>query len=383
MGLASSKALTRAVAVLALLVAQPALAARHIETIEHRFAADEVNALSLLNLAGEVRLTQGSELLVRAKVHSRGDDEAEARRNASLVTLELKRDGRNLEVITQYPLDEYDDYVYVDRESNAGWFGFGSRTTTSYLGERVSVRGSGRGLAVHADYEIEVPAGMKVSIENRVGDVFAIDVDGDLVLDTASGAVTVSGGEGEARADTGSGSVKIENRSGDVVADTGSGSVTLTGIRGKVLADTGSGSVTVRDIVGDVEADTGSGGVTLENVQGNISADTGSGGVQGSGLSEVKRLRVDTGSGSVRLEGDFSALEDMEIDTGSGGATLRVAGTLNMRLHVSTGSGGVRVELPEMKDVRSARNEFEATIGNGKGRGVIDTGSGGVRISQR
>src|SRR5690606_749728 len=134
------------------------------------------------------------------------------------------------------------------------------------------------------------------------------------------------------------GSVKIENRSGDVVADTGSGSVTLTGIRGKVLADTGSGSVTVRDIVGDVEADTGSGGVTLENVQGNISADTGSGGVQGSGLSEVKRLRVDTGSGSVRLEGDFSALEDMEIDTGSGGATLRVAGTLNMRLHVSTGA---------------------------------------------
>ncbi|HLU60940.1 MAG TPA: DUF4097 family beta strand repeat-containing protein [Gammaproteobacteria bacterium] len=383
MGIINSKAIARLLALALLLGAGPALAARHVETVEHRFAANEFRELELLNLAGEVRVTAGKELLIRASIHGQGDDDAKARANAALVKPELKRGGGKLEVITQFPVQDYDEFVYVRKGGGSGWFGFGSRTVTNYLGERVSVRASGRGLAVHADYEITVPAGMTVKIVNRVGDVVAENVEGDLTLDTASGDVGVRGGKGDVHADTGSGAVTVRDRTGNVSADTGSGSVSVSGVRGKVVADTGSGSVTLRDIVGDVEADTGSGSVTLEKITGSIEADTGSGSVQGKELSAVRRLHVDTGSGSVRMEGDLGALEDLDIDTGSGGVTLLTTAALNMRLKASAGSGGVRIDLPEMKDVRSSRNEFEATVGNGKGRGVIDTGSGGIRISQQ
>lgn len=384
MSLSKKRLLTAGSVAFALLLSVPVMAETHRETKEHRFSTGDVAEVAILNLAGAVTLkgTDGKELIVKAVLTGEARDADEARRNAGLLSLDVREEGKRVEIITVYPVEEYDEYVYHrDEESDGGLFGWGSHTTTTYLGERVSVRAGGDGLGVHVDYELSVPAGMKVSFKNNVGSIEAANVDGDLVLDTSSGGIGVEGGKGRVGADTGSGEIEVTNRNGNVYADTGSGGVTVSKVTGDVEADTGSGGVDVTDVTGDVTIDTGSGGADLENVTGSIRVDTGSGGVDGRNLQKVRELEIDTGSGSVELDGDFSAMERMMIDTGSGGVRMKTKGTLNMRLTVSAGSGGVRIDLPDMKNVRTGRGEFEASIGNGEGRGVIDTGSGGVRIT--
>lgn len=338
-----------------------------------------VEELQLLNLAGEIHVEKaaGSELSLEATISAGGDTAAEARANAETIRLETSRHGDTVRVLTRYPVEEHDTFVYdPGRHGNFN-------SSMSYQGERIEVRSGGSGVRLHVDYVIRVPAGTRVTVINKVGQVAAREVDGDLSLDTSSGSISVAGGKGRTHADTGSGGVEISDREGDVYADTGSGGVRVENVTGTVEADTGSGGVSLRDIRGKVMIDTGSGGADLHGIVGDIYVDTGSGGVQGRELSGVRELEIDTGSGRVELDGDFSGLEEMLIDTGSGGVRIETVGTLNMELEIDTGSGGSRVELPDMKNVRSGRGEFRATIGNGKGRGYIDTGSGGVRITSK
>lgn len=376
-----------ALAAALLLAAMPVLAETYTDTKEHRFS--DVSELAILNLAGGVSLkgSSGKELVVKATFHGEATGAAEARRFAEMLSLDVTTTGKRVEIITVYPVREHDEYIY-HRGSNerggsvlGGLFDWGSSSTTTYMGERVSVRSSGRGIAAHVDYEILIPAGVRIIFDNKVGVIRAENVNGDLRLDTSSGAIGVTGGKGELVADTGSGEIEVSDRTGRVSADTGSGRVTVRKVDGEVEIDTGSGGADVIDVVGDVRVDTGSGGVDMENITGSVWVDTGSGGFDGRNLQGVRVLEIDTGSGSSELEGDFSKLERMNIDTGSGGVRMKTKGTLNMHLTVSAGSGGVRVDLPDMKNVRTGRGEFEAQIGNGKGRGIIDTGSGGVRIT--
>ena len=365
---------------LASLVGAPAMADETLtQTREERISTDGVDSVLFLNLAGKVTLSRatGDEMLVTVTMSASGDDEAEARENLGLLDLEVQKDGDRVRVTGMYPVNDHSRFAY--QPDGRSW---GYNTTTRYLDERITVSGS-RGLAVHMDFAVAVPDGVRVRFENKVGSVTANDVNGDLDLDTSSGSIEVQGGEGYIVADTGSGAVTVRDRRGDVRADTGSGSVEIHDVVGQVKADTGSGSIELARITGNIEADTGSGGVELADIKGDIKVDTGSGGVDGVRLSGVQRLEVDTGSGSVELDGDFSALEKLRIDTGSGGVSMRTEGTLNMHLEVSAGSGGVRVDLPGMTNVRSRRGDFEADIGTGAGNGLIDTGSGGVRITTR
>lgn len=366
-------------AAFALLFLLPASADETLtQTREERIPA-AIGTVSFLNLAGEVALSRadGNEMRVKATFSASGDDEAEAREYLGLLDLKMERRGNAMEVVAVYPVDDYSRFAYSPRGRSWGF-----NSTTRYLGERISVSSS-RGLRVHVDFEIAVPDGMKVRFENKVGDITASGINADLDFDTSSGSIAVSGGKGSLKADTGSGSVSIGEREGDVLADTGSGSIKVEDVVGKVTADTGSGSIRLERITGDIRADTGSGGVDMADIEGNVWVDTGSGSVDGIRLAKVRDLEIDTGSGSVELDGDFSGLERMRIDTGSGGVRMRTDGTLNMQLEVSAGSGGVRVDLPDMKNVVSRRGDFEADIGNAEGRGLIDTGSGGVRISSR
>ncbi len=365
---------------------------RDSETRTESFSYDvDGRTVFLGNLAGEVTVSpsRGDKIEITATVVAGGDD---ARDNLDLISFEDEVKGKRLELRTVYPTDKYDTYLYDRR-------GFGnSRSSFRYQGEKVSV-GSGRrmskGLELHVDYDIKLPAGVTFTMTNGLGEMTAEGIDGDVTLKNKSGPVTSFNTSGDITLDTGSGAIKGTQHRGDFSADSGSGSVEVLDVSGNVSADTGSGSITVENVGGRLNADTGSGSVEASNIGDSASVDTGSGRVElmdvtgsinvdtGSGSIDIEAwkggdsLDLDTGSGSISVRGDFGMVERLRADTGSGSISL-VSNTMpNMKLNVSS-RPGIDIDFPDMTNVKKTRTSFRATIGAGEGRGELDSGSGRV-----
>lgn len=318
----------------------------------------EGSDVAVYNLAGQVRILAGSGPDVTVLVSRRGDDAGQLR-------VETGDLGGRATLRVIYP-DDRIVYPGMGRGSSTdmrvrsdGTFGHGGRG-----GDRVRISGSGGGLEAWADMTIRVPRGRSLSVYLGAGESEAEGVEGNLRIDTGSGRVSASRIAGSLLVDTGSGSVEVLDVDGDVTVDTGSGSVRVSDVRGERLAvDTGSGSVSGRGFtVGSLNVDTGSGSVDLDEI---ASAD----------------VYVDTGSGSVEL-GLLRDVDELLVDTGSGGVTLVVPEDMGAEVEIETGSGGIDVDLPVQ--IRSMRRSYmRGTLGDGAGRIVIDTGSGGVRIVRR
>lgn len=317
----------------------------------HRVPGSEV---SVYNLAGHARVVRGSGPDVVVRLTRGGSDASRLE-----VRIGEARGRQTLSVI--YP-DDRVVYPEMGRGSNTsvhvrddGTFGGGSR------GDRVQIRGSGRGLEAWADLVVEVPSGKDVAVHVAAGDAEVSGVQGDITMDT------------------GSGSIEATDVTGSLRLDTGSGSAHATGIRGDLSVDTGSGSVTVRDVSGgSVKLDTGSGGVRGGNIQAtSLDADTGSGSIDLDAVS-CTDVVLDTGSGSVDLV-LLTDVDRLDVDTGSGSVTVHAPDDLGAEVDIETGSGGIDLDFAvEVRRVR--RDHVTGTLGDGRGRIRIDTGSGTVRL---
>lgn len=314
--------------------------------------------VAVYNLAGHMRVEPGTGSSVVVEVTRGGSD-------AGRLSVRRTDSGGTGVVAVVYPDG---DIVYPE-------MGRGSRTTLSVRsdgtfggdgglrvgGDRITIRGSGSGTRAWADVRVLVPAGRSVTVHHAVGRIDVANVNGDVQAKGYAAAIVASGTRGKLDLDTGSGGITVTNAEGEVTLDTGSGGVRVTGIRGSGLdVDTGSGGVTGSDVsVGRLHVDVGSGGVRLEAV-------------------DARDVEIDTGSGSVVLRLRRDA-EDVKIDTGSGGVTLGLPQGFGADTEIDTGSGGIRVDVPSTVR-RSTRGHFSGTIGDGSGRLVIDTGSGGVTV---
>jgi lia operon protein LiaG len=331
--------------------------------------------VAIYNLAGAVEVVGSTGTDVVVEIMRRGGD-------ADRLDIRVDDlDGRqSLRVI--YPEDRI-SYSESPRGGRSrirvrsdGTFGRGG---IGLFGRRVTISDSGRGLEAWADLRITVPEERNVAVYVGVGQAHAEGVRGSLRLDTSRGSVDVANTGGSLVVDTGSGSIDVRQVEGDVNLDAGSGSIRLSGVAGDAELDTGSGSVDVRNVEGErLAVDTGSGSVrggalTIRE----LDVDTGSGGVR---LDDVAAadIRVDTGSGRVTLD-LVRDVDRLEIDTGSGSVNLSVPRDFGADVTVDTGSGGISADVP--LQIRSSRRGWlEGTIGDGRGRLDIETGSGGVRI---
>jgi len=351
-----------------LLAASPALAAGAQRTVEKSFASPPAS-FEVDNLAGRMELVRatGSALRVVATVHSEASAGKSAEELGQMLDVRFDESGGVLKVAAEYPTSEWTRFHYPNPKSDSsgwGWLG-DSRSTLEYRGKRVSVVGgsSSSTPTLWVDFRIEVPSGLRVKARNAVGFVTSTGLEGPQKLDTNSGDIEVHDGAGSLDLDTGSGDIRVADHEGDVRGDTGSGDVHLERVQ-----------------AGEIFADTGSGDVDLVQVSGALDLDTGSGDVVGRELSVGQRLRANTGSGNVKLAGDFSSVRDLDVDTGSGDVLLTVTGgSPSVRLTIDTGSGDVEIDLDDAR-VRKWKGEVVAEIGSAEGQGVIDTGSGDVTL---
>lgn len=324
------------------------------------------DAVAVYNLAGKVQVRSGSGSDVAVTVHRRGPDAGRLAVQTGRVDTHQKGFGAVASLRVLYPQETlvYTDGTGSTevRVRSDGTF-FGDYDEEREEGRKVRIRNSGSGVKAHADLEIAVPDGRALLLALATGEVLVENVNGRLRVDVASADIASSGGNGDFVFDTGSGDVEVVDHAGGLVCDTGSGDVRIDNVQGEDLSfDTGSGNVTGSGIRADrLIADTGSGDVEIEGLRADrVTADTGSGDVDLEFVVSPGDVLVDVGSGDVRIRVPDSFGATVEVDTGSGGIHTglpiqvleidedRLRGTIgdgSGRLRIDTGSGDVRIEV--------------------------------------
>lgn len=321
--------------------------------------------VAIFNLVGSLRVEGGSGSDVMVEVTTAGPDAEQLK----IVTGAIGA-RQTLRVI--YPQD---DIVYGERDGRWGGGSTDVRVREDGTfddhdghhrgdyedGDRIRIKGSGRGTEAWADLKVTVPAGKRVAVYLAVGKAVVSNVNGNITVKVFSASITAQQTRGTLTLDTGSGDIDLTDAQGDISLDTGSGSVTVSKVQGTRLhIDTGSGDVSATDATADaMDIDTGSGEVDL---RGATSSD----------------VNIDTGSGDVHVT-LLSDVQSVHIETGSGAVTLTVPANLGATLDIDTGSGGIDLGFPvQVRRVES--DHVTGTIGDGHGRITIETGSGGVRL---
>jgi hypothetical protein len=341
---------------------RPASAATRSLRLE--LAADPANRFSIENLAGTMRVVAGpgERVEVSATVH------AESEELASAVRLErVTGDQDEPTLRVRYPL-HHSTFRYGSGHGAAGemrWWEllFAGGSDVKYDGRRVRVSPS-RGVMVYADVEVRLPRrSVHGRFRNAVGPMSGEGVEGRLLFDTGSGAVT------------------LRDVKGDVVADTGSGNVSASTVAGAFRCDTGSGNCEVRQFSGqDLACDTGSGEVLLSDLRARrVAANTGSGDVKVT-QADLEEFAADTGSGNVVLETRGGRLSRVKADTGSGDVRLRLGPHATFEVRADTGSGDVVSRYADAQPILRRRTVIGYRRGDGRIAVAVDTGSGDVVV---
>ena len=324
------------------------------------------DSVAVYNLVGELHVEAGSGSDVVVQVDRGGDDSAK---------LEIQtgplRGRETLRII-------YPDDVIVMPDWGRGWNttlrvrddgtfgddGFGHGRGAGG-GHEVRITGRSRsGLEAYADLRVAVPKGKTISVNLGVGKAFVSNVEGNIRVSVASADVAADRTRGTLRIATGSGNVDLRTASGDVTLETGSGDITVAGAQGSTLKlSTGSGNVTVSDGKADLlHVETGSGSIEVTGSSGDdVSFDTGSGDVDVTLVATFTSLRVETGSGDV---------------------TLRVPPTVGAQVDLDTGSGDIDLGGLTLQVRRIEHDHVSGTLGDGKGRLSVETGSGNVKLQK-
>jgi len=317
------------------------------------------DSVAVYNLVGELRVEPGSGNDVAVQVTRGGADAARLDVQSGPL-----RGRETLRII--YP----DDVISLPdwgrgwnttlRVREDGTFGDGGSWRRD--GREVRITGRGHGLEAYADLRVSVPAGRRVALHLGVGKAFVSNVEGVIVVQAASADVSAERTRGTLKIDTGSGNVDVRDASGDVTLESGSGDITATGVHGgRVRLDTGSGNITLTGAEAtELHIDTGSGDVAVTGAKGDD-------------------LSIDTGSGNVDV-GLTATFRSLTIDTGSGDVTLRVPSTIGAEVELDTGSGEFDLGGLTIQVRRLQEDHITGTIGDGRGRLSIETGSGNVRL---
>lgn len=336
--------------------------AAHSQSTRHVLKGDSI---AIYNLVGELRLEAGSGSDVVVDLQRGGADAA----RLEVATGPL-RGRETLRII--YPAD-----LIILPDWGRGWsttlrvredgtFGDSWNGRRGFRDGR-EVRMTGRrrgddGMEAFADLRVAVPAGKTVALYLGVGKAFVTNVEGNIRVHVASADVSAERTRGTLDIETGSGNVDLSNAAGDVELETGSGDVTVTGMRGsRLVMETGSGNVRLTDGQATaVNVETGSGDVHVTATQGD-------------------QLSFEAGSGDVDVS-LAAAFQSLSIETGSGDVTLRVPAAVGAQVDLETGSGDIDLGGLTLQVRRIERDHVTGTLGDGRGRLSVETGSGNVRL---
>jgi hypothetical protein len=362
-----TRALALACACFVLAAAVPAAAkqSRGAPPGRHVLEGSEV---SIYNIAGELRVVEGTGPSVQVEVTPGGRD------GSRLTVGETKEKGMPV-LRVLYPEDRI---VYADFGSGPP-NGVSSSSYFGYGGRRIHVSGRGPGLDAHADIRVLVPRGKRVHLHLAVGRAWISEVQGEISFEGASSSVQAERLAGAFSASVGSGDIRVTRSKAVIAAETGSGDIVISEVDGNLSVDAGSGNIELRRVGAErIAADAGSGSIKGSDIQvSSMSADCGSGEIDLDGTS-AGRLALDAGSGSIHVRLTKN-IDELTIGAGSGSVRLEAPGDLSARFRIECPKRQLHIDFPT-EVTRGDDDETVGTIGSGKGRIHIDAGSGRVDL---
>src|ERR1700691_3479343 len=237
-----------------------------------------------------LRTHAGREVVVHASIRVSASNDADAKRLAEQIQIEVAPAGSALVIRTEYPKEEHD-----------GFFGFHN----SYLSYSVNL-------------DVTMPETAPLELRNSFGAVSIEDLKANGDITNAHGKLTFRNGSGTQRLENQFAAVEVTGNKGDVEIRNGNGSVDVSDVTGIVNVKdrfanvtitnpgrggtivNGNGSVQVTGAGGDVRITNSFGKVTVSNVKGNLVVGNGNGEVEANGVPGSAELN--TSFGTVRLK---------------------------------------------------------------------------------
>lgn len=214
------------------------------------------------------------------------------------------------------------------------------------------------GFGDSVQYEIQVPADTRLSIDTSGGGITISAMRGDAKLDTSGGGISVRDHVGALDVDTSGGGIRLHDVRGRVRANTSGGGVEGVGIDGPIHAESSGGSIELERVTGDIDAETSGGGIRIQEAGGRVRADTSGGGI------EATFARGNSRGGSLESSG--------------GGIEVGIDPTVDLAIEAS--GNAVRTDLPIQVHGEISRGRLSGKMGKGGNTLRLHTSGGSVRI---
>jgi hypothetical protein len=275
-------------------------------TVEKTFTVHPAGTLHLDTQGGEIRVTPGSDGMVKITAREKIRAQTEAEADELLKKLELTFDqmGDDVSARAKY-------------EANTSGFHFGSWPP------------------VQVDFIVTVPT------------AFAAD------LHTSGGAIVVGDLGGKLVAKTSGGGIKLGKLGSTVDAHTSGGNVALEEAHGEVKLDTSGGNINVGRVSGPAELSSSGGNIRIEAVESRLRARTNGGSIRAGIVGGLKDdCELNTSGGSVHVTVDKTAAFQLDASTSGGSVdaegltiTLQKTGHGRSQLSGAVNGGGPLLKL--------------------------------------
>lgn len=242
------------------------------------------------------------------------------------------------------------EFLYSDRQENMASVTYGENNEVVVTGGNVrTIVFFYFGLGGGERIEVYIPENVlsKLSIESSSGNISGEH--GGVIKD---GSITVTAG---------SGNVRWKNTEAKEVSfQAGSGNVNLTDIKGAIDIQTGSGNISGEILNGNVNVSAGSGNITLTEFAGGGTITAKSGNLK------VVTSQVDS---------------DIRMQTGSGNMKLELPEDLEFCLEIQTGSGNIHTDFDDVLSFNKKGNNAQGVVGDKPDISIsLEANSGNVRV---
>jgi len=229
---------------------------------------------------------------------------------------------------------------------------------------------------IRARIMVTAPALSMARIVNSDGSVEATGIEGELVVESRVGEVSVDRIGGPCTVTTGGGDVRIGEVRGRLRCLTGGGKITLKTVRGDAVLETYGGDIVVGEVGRGVRAQTAAGNIRVRLAGGAVTAITGGGEVaieKAGGTVTVRNLagpvqlgaaqggfECQSASGGIRLS---SVTGPMRVSTSLGSIVADLTGAHLGDSFLATTGGDITVVIPSNQGVTiRAENRMADTL---------------------